>query len=99
MEPALFLSLTAVLGQDLEVAGVGGLVAEDDRPPDRGALDLVHEAELHLSVTLSAELGRQVRRPQLLALDLLLERPDRAHESALVDVQDLEWIDLVVHES
>src|SRR4029077_4192676 len=99
MEPTLFLFLGAEMGEDLRIPGVGRLVAEDDRSPDRSAFDLVHKAELHLAVTLPAELGRQVRGPQVLAVDLLLQRPDRAHESALVDVQDLEWIDLVVHES
>src|SRR5439155_6564687 len=75
------------------------LVAENDGAPDRSAFDLVHQAQLHLAVTLAAQIGRQVRRPQLLPLDLLLQRPDRAHESALVGVEDLQRVHLVVHEA
>src|SRR5262245_6759032 len=58
----------------------------------------MHQAELHLAITLAAELRRQVRSPELLPLDLVLNRADGTPEAALVDVEDLEWIDLVVNE-
>ena len=86
------------MGEDLRVAGVGGLVAEDDRSPHRSALDLVHQAELHLAVALAAELRRKVSRPQLLLFHFVLQRPDRAHEAAVVGLQDLERIDLFAHQ-
>src|ERR1700674_5960383 len=90
MEPALLLGLGSEVSEDLGVAGVWGLVAEDDRPPHRSSLDLVHQAELHLPIALAAELGWEVRGPQLLLLDLLLKRSDRAHEAVFVGLQDLE---------
>src|SRR5262249_30239632 len=80
-------------------ARVRRLVAEDDRPPDRGALDLVHQAELHLAVALAAELWRKVGSPQLLALDLFLQRLDSAPEAGLVEIGDFERIHLVAHET
>ena len=61
---------------DLGIAGVGGLAAEDDRRPLRTAEDLVEQGELELSVALTAEVGSEVRRPQPLLADLLLERVD-----------------------
>ena len=58
----------------------------------------MHEPELDLAVTLAAEVGREVRGPQLLGFHLVLECADDAHEAGLVGVQDLERIDLVVDE-
>ncbi len=58
------------MAEDLRVAGVGGLIADPDRGQPAGALYPVLVAELHLAVALAAELGRKVRRPELLALHL-----------------------------
>src|ERR1700737_1047008 len=99
MQPLFLLRFGAEDGEDLGVSGIRRLVAENDRSPNRGALDLVHQAELDLPVTLASKVRRQVGGPQLLALDLLLQRPDRAHEPAIVGVQDLERIHLVAHET
>src|SRR5713101_4349029 len=99
MEPPLLLLFGAELGEDLGVARVRSLVAEDDRAPHRSAFDLVHEAELHLAVALAAQLGGEVRRPEPLLFDLFLQRPDGACEAALVHVEDLERVDLFVHET
>ena len=64
---------------ELGVARIGGVVAEGDRAIGALAEDLVHEAELDLAETASAELGRQVRRPEPLAPHLVLEwRQERA---------------------
>jgi hypothetical protein len=42
----------------------------------------VHQPELDLAEALSAELGRQVRRPQAAPLDLVAQRRDRAKPSS-----------------
>ena len=59
--------------QDLGVARVRRGVAEHERRDRAGAEDLVHQTELDLPETLTAELGIQVRGPQALLLDLLLK--------------------------
>ena len=64
---ALLLLRRAVVGDDLGVAGVGRLAAEDDRRPLRPAEDLVQQRQLELPVPLAAELGAEVRGPQILA--------------------------------
>ena len=61
---ALLLLVGAVVGDDLGVAGVGGLAAEHDRRPLRAAQDLVEQRELELAVALAAELGPEVGGPQ-----------------------------------
>src|ERR687893_435890 len=57
--------LLLVLGpgqrEDLGVAGVRRLVAEDDRRERARAEDLVHEAELDLAEALPAQVGWEVR--------------------------------------
>ena len=98
-EPALLLLLVTDQGQDLAVARVGGLVAENPGRPIGLPFDLVHQPELHLAVTLAAELGRQVRRPEAARLDLLLEVPDDAHEGRVVAFEDLEWDDRLTDEA
>ena len=65
LEVALLLLRRAVVGDDLRVAGVGRLAAEDDRRPLRPAEDLVQQRELELAVALATELGAEVRGPQL----------------------------------
>ena len=64
------------------------------------AEDLVHEAELDLAEALAAEIGREVRRPQLLLAHLLLQRGDRAAEALLAHlaVDRLDRPDLLPHE-
>ena len=50
VEVLLLLLVGAVVGDDLGVAGVGGLAAEDDRGPLRAAQDLVQQRQLELAV-------------------------------------------------
>ena len=73
MQVPLLLVIGAVVGDDLGVAGIGCLAAEDDRRPGRPAQDLVEERELELPVALAAELGPQVGGPQALGPHLVLE--------------------------
>jgi hypothetical protein len=83
--------------QDLGIARIGRRVPERQRRDRRRAQDLVHQAELDLAEALSSELGIEVRRPQALPLDLVLERPQRNREtvpSELVE-QRLEWPDVL----
>src|SRR5258708_2499046 len=81
-EPACLLGLAAEQGEDLGVARIRRLVAEHGRRPHRGAQDLVHQAELALSVALPAVLGREVAGPEPAGLDLLLERTGEAREAS-----------------
>ena len=53
LQVALLLLGGAVVGDDLGVAGVGRLAAEDDRRPRRPAEDLVQQRELELAVALA----------------------------------------------
>src|SRR5207302_1966532 len=98
-QPALLLLVAAIQRQDLGVAGVGSLVAEDRRRPHAGALDLVHQAELDLAVALATVLRREMRGLQALRLDLVLERADEAGEAFEVGVDDLERPDLLLNEA
>ena len=66
LQVALLLLVGAVVGDDLGVAGVGRLAAEDDRRPLRPAEDLVEQRQLQLAVALAAELGAEVGGPQAL---------------------------------
>src|SRR3982074_627481 len=70
------LLVGAGVGQDLGVAGVGRLGPEDDRRPGSPAQDLVEQGQLHLAVTLAAQLGPEVAGPERLVAHLLLERID-----------------------
>ena len=63
LEVALLLLVGAVVGDDLGVAGVGGLGAEDDRGPLRAPEDLVHEGQLHLPVALASRARGRGGRP------------------------------------
>ena len=74
LHPLLLLLVGAADGDQLGVAGVGRVVAEDRRRVGALAEDLVHQAELHLAEAAAAHVGREVRGPQALALDLLLQR-------------------------
>ena len=58
----------------------------------------MHQPELDLAVALPAQVRRQVGRPQLLRLDLVLQRSDRPHETGVVGVEHLQGIDLFAHE-
>ena len=69
-----FCSRRAADGDELAVARVGRLVAEDVGRGRAAPEDLVHQRELHLAVALAAELGVEVARPQAAVPHLLLER-------------------------
>jgi hypothetical protein len=73
---ALLLLGCAVVRDDLCVAGVWGLTAEDDGRPRRAAEDLVEQRELQLPVPLPAEFGTEMGCPQTLLAHLFLERVD-----------------------
>ena len=59
--------------QELGIAGIGGVVAEDPGCQRRLPEDLVHQAELHLAEAAAAELRRQVGGPQAHVAHLLLQ--------------------------
>ena len=63
------------------------------------AEDLVHQPELDLAEPAAAELRRQVRGPQALLLDLLLERRGDPGEGRPVQVERLQRDDLVADEA
>jgi hypothetical protein len=64
------------MGDDLGVACIWRLGAEDPRSPDRLAEDLVQHGQLELAVPLAAELRAEVAGPQAALSHLLLERVD-----------------------
>ncbi|PQM45975.1 hypothetical protein C1Y40_03853 [Mycobacterium talmoniae] len=89
--------------QDLGVARIRCLTAEYRRRPARPAQDLVEQRQPHLSVALPAEVGGQVRRPQALLLDPLLQRAQHRHGVGIrpvVGVQrhQVQRVDLRAHE-
>src|SRR5262249_52155318 len=86
------------------VARVGRLAPEHDRRPLRAAEDLVEQRELELAVPLAAELGPQMRRPEVAAahfflqwIDDLAPRLVQRHE-LLVRPEQVERLDLLAHE-
>jgi hypothetical protein len=81
MQVALLLLRGAAHREDLGVATVRRGVSEHQRRQGAGTEDLVHQPELDLTVALAAELGIQVRGPQPLLLDLLLQRTCGALQS------------------
>ena len=101
---ALLLLGGAVVRDDLGVAGVGGLASEDDRRPLRSTEDLVEQCQLQLAVALAAELWAEMRGPQPLLANLLLQRVDdlaaRLGERSELQVRpdEVEWFDLIAHE-
>ncbi len=71
-EPPLLLLLGADRGEDLAVAGIRCLAAEHERTVRCGTQDLLHQAQLHLAVSLSTEFRVEVCGPQVVRLDLFL---------------------------
>jgi hypothetical protein len=63
------------VGEDLRVARVRCLAAEDRRRPPRAAEELVEQRQLQLPIALAAEFRPQVRGPQPPVPDLLLQGP------------------------
>ena len=104
LQVALLLLGRAVVGDDLRVARVGRLAAEDDGRPGGSAEDLVEQRELQLAVALPAELGPEVRGPEPLAPHLLLQRVDGLTALALqrdeleVGEREVERLDLLPDE-
>lgn len=105
-EEFLALFLGAVVGEDLGVAGVGGLGAEDHRGPGGTAQNLVQERQLDLPHAHAAEFGRQVGGPQTLFAHLTLERADGVEVDGAGAVvrfrvareEDVERLDLIPYE-
>ncbi len=84
--------------QELRVARVRRLVAEDRWRELAAAQDLVHQAELDLAISLAAELGTEVRRPQPLLPDGFHEWRCNAQERRVVELERLQRVDLLAHE-
>src|SRR5690606_5291835 len=72
LEPALLLLGGAEVGEDFGVATVRCLAAEDYRSEIGATENLVHQAQLHLAESLSAQFRPQMAGPQATCLDLLL---------------------------
>ena len=73
LQPFFLMMIGAVVGEDFRIPGVRSLAPEDNRRKTRTAEDLVHQRELELSVTLSAEFGSEVTGPQSTIFHLGLE--------------------------
>jgi len=78
------------VGDDLGVAGIGGLAAEHDRGPRGPARISLSSASLDCSEALAGELGSEVGRPEALASDLVLERVN-GPRAACPQGDKLEW--------
>ena len=85
--------------QQLRVPRIGRVVAEHHRRQRRLAQDLVHQAQPHLPEPHAAQRRRQVRRPQPLGLDLLLQRPHGHPHLVVGEIQGLEREHLLAHEA
>ncbi len=98
-EPALLLLVRPEVPEDLSVAGVGRLAAEDQLRPDRAA-DLLVQVRIHEEAPVgAARLGRQVRRPQTLLLDEAAEMLDElVRRFVLLPQRALVRIDVLLHE-
>ena len=72
-------------GQQLGIARIGGVVAEDHRPVGGLAEDLVHEPETDLSEPPTTQLGRQMGGPQAPSLDFFLQRDDRREQAVVIE--------------
>ncbi len=89
---------------DLGVAGVGRLTAEDDGRPLRPAQDFVEQRQLQLPVALPTEFGAEVCGPQAFCAHLFLEWVDDAApglvERGVLQVRpdEVERLDFVAHE-
>ena len=92
-----------VVGEDLRVARVRGLAAEDDRGQAGTTEDLIEQAELDLAVTLASQFRTEVRRPQPPRPHGLLKRGDqllayRVGHIEHVGNDELEGLDLPADE-
>ena len=85
--------------QQLSVPRIRRIVAEHHRRIRRLPEDLVHQPQPHLPEPHPPQLRRQVRRPQPLRLDLLLQRPDQHPHLVVRQIQRLERVHLLPHEA
>ena len=85
--------------QQLRVPRIRRIVAEHHRRQRRLAQDLVHQAQPHLPEPHPAQRRRQVRRPQPLGLDPLLQRPHGNPHLVIGQIQGLEREHLLAHEA
>ena len=84
--------------QELGVARIRRVVAEDHRGERGLTEDLVHEAQADLPEPHAPEVGRQVSRPEALLLDLLLKGPNDDADLVVREREGLEREDLLAHE-
>ena len=104
LHPLRLLRIGATHGDEFGVAAVGCVVTEDARGIAALTENLVHQAELHLAEAEPTHVGRQVGRPQALALHFLfqrshdLQKPGAAFGGAPHMSERLERDDLVAHE-
>ena len=100
-QPLVFVG--SVVGEDLGVAGVGRLAAENGRAEIRPAEDFVEQRQLDLTVALAAEFRAQMAGPKLAFAHFLLQRPDelvapRVLDVARVSKDKIERFDLLADE-
>jgi len=89
------------VGDDLGVAGVRRLAAEDGGGKAVATQLLVHQAQLQLAIALAAEFGAEVTGPKALGLHLVLQGLDKllAAQGAMGGhAQVAEGFDLLAHE-
>ena len=104
MEVPGLLLVGPVVGDDLGIAGVGSLGAEDDGGPAGDAEDLVEQGQLDLPVPLAAQLGTEMSSPQIVVAHFLFHRVDDGSQLVVervelpVRIEQVEGFDLVGHE-
>ena len=81
-----FLFGRSVMGDDFGISGIGRLTAKHDRRETRTSEDLVHEPELYLSVSLTAEFRSEMTGPETFLLHFLLKRTDEFVPARVLDV-------------
>lgn len=98
LHPPLLLKIVTAEREQLCVAGVRRVIAEDRRCEHALTEDLVHQAQLELTEPTAAELRLEMSRPQALVPNLLLELVGVLCEGRFAEVGDLQRDDLFTDE-
>ena len=69
--------------ENLRVARIGRLASEHDRCKARAAENFIHQGQLNLAITLAAQFGAEMTRPEFVFFDFRLER---AHERVALGI-------------